>query len=422
MKIKNDEQNQKFSYIKAGLTAFLVIAAVILFFFIVFKLDAIAGFCVKIVNILQPVIMGAVIAFLIKPITNYLENNIFLLLNKIFKKQGKFKKFSRYSAISLSLILFVLLISVFFYMVIPEFAKTLTNLISVLPGQIKSFSVWLINLMQSNLTVSEILNNIFTSFQNWFQENFVSNATVYATYLATGVIDVVSFVLDFLIGLVVAFYVLSSKNTLKLQLKKILYAIFDKKTTHKIIDVLKKSDAIFSGFINGKLINALIIGLLCFIGCSIMGIPYVMLISVVIAVTDMIPVFGPYIGAVPCALLILLYSPIKCLYFIIYIILLQVFDGNVIGPKILGESTGLSAFWVMVSILLGGGLFGIIGMLIGVPVFAVFYYLLKTLINYLLNRKNLPVEAYAYNGAGFENNSTVIEGEEDEQKSTDKAE
>ncbi len=422
MKLKKDEQNQKFSYIKAGITSFLVIAAVILFFFLIFKMNAILGFLIKILNILQPIIMGAVIAFLIKPISNFFEKNISVFLNKIFKKQGKFKKISRYTAISISLILFVFIISVFFYMIIPEFATTLTNLIYALPGEIKNFSVWIISIMESNSNVAEVINKLLASLETWFQTNIVSNATTYATYLATGVIDVVSFVLDFLIGLIVAFYILSGKNTLKLQLKKILYALFNKKTTEKIVDVLKKSDTIFSGFINGKLINALIIGILCFIGCSIMKIPYVMLISVVIAVTDMIPVFGPYIGAVPCALLILLNSPIKCLYFILFIILLQVFDGNVIGPKILGESTGLSAFWVMVSILLGGGLFGIVGMLIGVPVFAVLYYLIKTFINYLLSRKNLPTEAYLFVGNNIEKPVTQTEGEENEQESTDKAE
>ncbi len=420
MKLKNNNTNEKFSYVKAGLMAFSVIAAVIVFFFIVFKIDVILSFFGTVLQILQPIIVGAVIAFLINPIAKFFKRNISKLLNKIFKKHDKFQKLSLYSSITVSLLLFVLIISVFFYMIIPEFANTVTNLISVLPGQIKAFSNWIIGLIQSNSSVADIVNGLLSAFNNWFQTSFIDDATTYATYLATGVIDVVNFVVDFLIGIVIAFYLLAGKQTLKLQFKKILFAVFSEKTTHKIISMLRKSDAIFSGFINGKLINALIIGVLCFIGCSIMGIPYVMLVSVVIAVTDMIPVFGPYIGAVPCALLILLNNPIKCLYFVIFIILLQVFDGNVIGPKILGESTGLSAFWVMVAILLGGGLFGIIGMLIGVPVFAVLYYIVKAMINYLLRRKNLPTEPYAYNNSNP--NIITVEGEKDEQKSTDKAE
>lgn len=419
MKLKNDNTNEKFSYIKAGITAFSVIAAVIIFFFIVFKIDVILGFFNNVLNILQPVILGCVIAFLINPLCKFFYKNIYKFLNKIFKKKDSFKKLSLYSAITVSLLVFVLLISVFFYMIIPEFAVTVTNLISVLPEQARSFSNWLMTVMQSNTDFANLLNQFMNPIINWFQTTLATNATTYATYLATGVIDVVNFILDFLIGLVIAFYLLAAKKSLKLQFKKILFALFNNRATEKIITVLRKSGTIFSGFINGKLINALIIGVLCFIGCSIMKIPYVMLISVVIAVTDMIPVFGPYIGAVPCAMLILLNSPIKCLYFIIFIILLQVFDGNVIGPRILGESTGLSAFWVMTAIILGGGLFGIIGMLIGVPVFAVLYYLFKLLIDYLLRKKNLPLEAVAYENL---TNKEIVEEEDNEQKPTDKAE
>lgn len=422
MKLNTGNKSEKFSYIKAGVTAFFVIAAVILFFFLIFKIDVLFSFLGTIIGILQPVILGAVIAFLINPITKFLNRNIYNGLNKLFKKQGKFVKLSLYSAITIALLIFALIISVFFYMVIPEFANTVTTLISVVPDQVKSLSSWIINLMESNSSIAEVINGLLATLNNWFQTNIVANAIVYASYLANGVINVVSFIMDFLIGIVVAFYLLAGKKTLKLQFKKILYALFNKNTTQKIIRVFRKSDAIFSGFINGKLINAIIIGVLCFIGCSIMGIPYVMLVSVVIAVTDMIPVFGPYIGAVPCALLILLDSPIKCLYFVIFIIVLQVFDGNVIGPKILGESTGLSAFWVMVAILLFGGLFGIIGMLIGVPVFAVIYYLLKTFINYLLGKKDMPTNTLAYMCEPQVVTEASVKGENDEQESTDKAE
>ena len=418
--MKQKKNNDRFSYIKAGVTSFFVIAAVILFFFFIFKIDVFISFLNKVLNILQPLILGAVIAFLMNPLTKFLNNQIYKLMNKIFKKQDKFKRFSLYSAITIALLIFVLIISVFLYMVIPEFARTISTLISVLPGQIRTVSAWLISLVESNSALATVFNRLSTALDSWFQNNFVSNATLYATYLASGVINVVNFVVDFLIGLVLAFYLLSSKKTLKRHLKKILYAFFTEKATKKIIEVMRKSDIIFSGFINGKLINALIIGVLCFIGCSVIKIPYVMLISVVIAVTDMIPVFGPYIGAVPCALLVLLDSPIKCVYFVLFIILLQVFDGNVIGPRILGDSTGLSAFWVMVAILLGGGLFGIIGMLIGVPTFAVLYYLFKILINFLLRKKNIKISEET--GEIETNLKPALEVANDEQKPVDEAE
>lgn len=420
----NDKINpkEKISYLKIGITAFCVIAAVILFFFLIFKIDVLFSFLKRIFTILQPVVLGAIIAFLVNPMVNFFNKNISKLLNKIFKKENKFGKLSLGASIAISLLIFVLLISIFFYLVIPEFAETITSLINVIPGQFKVFSNWIINLMESNSAISDVLNKLFLSLEKWFQENIVSNATVYATYLASGVINIVNFVMDFLIGIIVAIYLLAGKKILKAQATKVLYAILSANKVEKVLDIMRKSDAIFTGFINGKLINALIIGILCFIGTSILKIPYVMLISVVIAVTDIIPIFGPYIGAIPCSVLILLYDPLKCLYFVIFIILLQAFDGNVIGPKILGESTGLSAFWVIVAIMLGGGLFGIIGMLIGVPVFAVLYHIIRIWINYMLRRKNLPAttDEYFSNAQNCEI-ATEIDGDNNEQEPVDEA-
>ena len=164
----------------------------------------------------------------------------------------------------------------------------------------------------------------------------------------------------------------------------------------KIFTTGHHAHKIFSGFIYGKLLDSFIIGVLCFIGVTVMRMPYTMLVAVVIGVTNIIPVFGPYIGAIPCAALILLYNPMKGLYFIIFIILLQAFDGNLLGPKILGNSTGLSAFWVMFAIVMGGGLFGVPGMLIGVPLFAVIYYLATALVNNFARKKGIPTSSDFY--------------------------
>ena len=180
------------------------------------------------------------------------------------------------------------------------------------------------------------------------------------------------------------------------QFRKLLYACLNNAAVEHIFKTGKKAHRIFSGFIYGKLLDSFIIGVLCFIGISILKIPYTMLVAVVIGVTNIIPVFGPYLGAIPCAALILLTDPINGLYFIVFIILLQALDGNFIGPKILGNSTGLSAFWVVFAIVLGGGLFGVVGMLIGVPLFAVIYYLVTTFVNFRLNKKNLPTASDYY--------------------------
>lgn len=153
---------------------------------------------------------------------------------------------------------------------------------------------------------------------------------------------------------------------------------------------------IFSGFVRGKLLDSLIIGILCFIGCSILKLPYTPLVSVVVGVTNVIPFFGPFLGAIPCALLILLVSPLKCLYFVIFIFLLQQLDGNVIGPKILGDSTGISSLWVIVAILVGGGFGGVLGMFLGVPIFACLQVLVRWLLNTRLEKRHMPLQAWEY--------------------------
>ena len=198
-------------------------------------------------------------------------------------------------------------------------------------------------------------------------------------------------VMNFFVGCVVAVYVLMSKEVFLRQIKKIIYAFSSKDGAAMIIEILKHSNEIFGGFISGKFIDSLIVGILCYIGCVIMAMPYVALISVIIGVTNIIPFFGPYIGLIPSAFLIMLYDPWKGLIFIVFILILQQVDGNYIGPKILGNSTGLSPFWIIVAIRLGGGLFGVLGMLLGVPTFAVIYYLIKSFVNYRLENKGIEI-------------------------------
>lgn len=183
--------------------------------------------------------------------------------------------------------------------------------------------------------------------------------------------------------------------------KELVYAIFRPTKAILILHVGSKSNEIFGGFIIGKIIDSAIIGVLCFIGLSILNIPYTLLVSVIVGVTNVIPFFGPYIGAIPSALLIFLADPVKGVYFVIFIILLQQFDGNILGPKILGNSTGLSAFWVVFSILIAGGLFGIPGMLLGVPTFAVIYYIISMVVNRKLRKKQLPTDTDSYDEQGY---------------------
>ena len=238
--------------------------------------------------------------------------------------------------------------------------------------------------------VENILNHASENIQNWIQTDLLRQMNVLMTNITTGAINVLSEVFNFLVGCIVSVYMLFGKETFSAQIKKMLYAGMQVERANMVLHITRKSNEIFGGFIIGKIIDSAIIGVLCFIGITILDMPYILLVSVIVGVTNVIPFFGPYIGAIPSTILIALADPLKGLYFLIFIIALQQLDGNVIGPKILGNSTGLSAFWVVFSILLGGGLFGFIGMIIGVPTFAVIYYIVKMVVGEKLEKKRLP--------------------------------
>lgn len=235
--------------------------------------------------------------------------------------------------------------------------------------------------------------------------------------VTTGVIGVVKILFNVIIGIIISIYVLMSKEVFIGQSKKVVYAMFSGKKANAIIHTVHKSNEIFGGFISGKILDSLIIGILCFICLYFMKMPYSVLVSVIVGVTNVIPFFGPYLGAVPSTILIMLANPIQGLYFVIFILVLQQIDGNIIGPKILGDSTGLSSFWVVFAILMGGGLFGIPGMIIGVPLFAVIFYILRRALNYIIQKKQLPLDSKNYIWAeklDIENNHLVDYQPEDD--------
>ena len=389
--------NFKLKYFYIGLTAFLVVAACVLFFFLIFRLPGILSFLGKILSVTQPVIIGLVIAYLVNPIANSINGGLLKLSNKYFNKKPRLiRKISNAISVFGALAVFILMIILIIYMIVPQFIESISSMIKVLPGQLDAFIKEVSEEFERNKDLQNLINAVYEYEQEWLQNDLTGYVNSIATYFASGVWSVVSFLKDFAVGLIFAVYILFNKALLMRQFRKLLYACLNNAAVEHIFKTGKKAHRIFSGFIYGKLLDSFIIGVLCFIGISILKIPYTMLVAVVIGVTNIIPVFGPYLGAIPCAALILLTDPIKGLYFIVFIILLQALDGNFIGPKILGNSTGLSAFWVVFAIVLGGGLFGVVGMLIGVPLFAVIYYLVTTFVNFRLNKKNLPTASDYY--------------------------
>ncbi|MGL6202123.1 MAG: AI-2E family transporter [Lachnospiraceae bacterium] len=393
-----------------GKVYFLVVAACILFYFALLRLTNITGVLWKIVDVLTPIVYGVVIAYLLNPLVKKIERLIQHFFSNRIRRKEKAAKLLRGISIFISLVLFLVLITGLLNLVIPELYKSIRNLVFTLPSQVNSWINILNEIKLDDSVLGMLLKNILTesaeTFQTWLRTDLLKQTNVIMSSLTEGVLNVLSTLINFLIGLIVSAYLLFSKDVFSAQAKKALYAFLKPEHANMTLHITKKSNEIFGGFIIGKFIDSAIIGVLCFLGLCFLGLwvdgmPYVMLVSVIVGVTNVIPFFGPYIGAIPSAILILLEDPKKGIYFIIFIFLLQQLDGNVIGPKILGNSTGLSAFWVVFSILLGGGLFGFVGMIMGAPTFGLIYYIVQVIINQKLEKKNLPVHSENYDQQSY---------------------
>ncbi|KYG88595.1 AI-2E family transporter [Sellimonas intestinalis] len=383
-----------------GLTIFLVIAACIILYFAFLRADTLFSVAGTIIEILKPIIYGFAIAYLLNPIVKETDKYLLPVLRKKIKKEKTARQFSRAAGILFALLVLFAVIFALLNMLIPELFHSIRNLMETLPGQLNSGIEAIENLQKEQSTMGLLLGNILNhaseTLQNWIQTDLLRQMNIWMTNITTGAMNVLSEVFNFLVGCIVSVYMLFSKELFAAQMKKILYGVMSIEHANMTLHITRKSNEIFGGFIIGKIIDSAIIGVLCFLGLTLLDMPYILLVSVIVGVTNVIPFFGPYIGAIPSAILIALADPIKGIYFLIFILALQQLDGNVIGPKILGDSTGLSAFWVVFSILLGGGLFGFVGMIAGVPTFAVIYYIVKMVVEQKLEKKKMPADTEAY--------------------------
>lgn len=388
----------KFLY--EGLTAFIVIACAMLLFFVMFRTEQIKSIFGAVFASLKPILWGIAIAYILNPVMSFFDRNLLRFLYPRIQNKKKARSLSRTAAIIASLIFACIVIYILGSMILPGIVDSITGIVGNMQYYVNRLLQWVTDLTDQNepygAYLKEAVSKMSKYFEQWVQVDLVEKVNTYVGYLATGVIGVVSSLLNFIVGLIVSVYIMASKEKFASQGKMIVYAIFKSETANIIVDTVRESHKIFGGFITGKIIDSTIIGILCFIGLSLLNMPYVLLISVIIGVTNVVPFFGPYIGAIPSALLILFVSPIHCLYFLIFILALQQVDGNIIGPNILSGSTGLSPFWVVFAILVGGGLFGFPGMLLGVPTFAVIYYIIEQCIQSLLRRKHLKTASEDY--------------------------
>lgn len=389
-------------YLYWGVTAILVIIAAILCNNILSNWEVTLRYVKVILSAIRPILFGIVIAYVLNPLMKIYEKYIFSkLFGKLFGKNPKSaKKAARGLSLFLTLVTAIAVVTGLLLLIIPELYTNIERLVTNMPSYIRRG----IEIIEKFLNdYPEVSNYVMEQYEEgtqhllvWAREKLLPNANTFITSLSLGVYGTLKVLLHIIIGLIVSVYILSSKENYSAMGRKLLYGFAKNEYAEKIIRFVKYVDERFGGFLIGKILDSAIVGVICFIVCSIAGIPYALLISVLVGVTNIIPFFGPFIGAIPSAVLVLLVSPIKALIFIIIILVIQQIDGNIIGPKILGNRTGLDSFGVIFAILFSGGIFGIVGLIIGVPMFAVIFGVINILCERRLKEKNLPTDSEAY--------------------------
>ena len=377
-------------YFKWGLTALVVIFISILLVVIFTNLPGFFALLTSIGKILSPLISGVVIAFLLNPLVNFVDCRLGPILEKKLKTQTA-KNLSRAAGIVMALIVAGILVYGFFAMLLPQLYESVMNIVDNAGTYFNSIETWATNILEDNPEiqgyVDKGLEQLRGFIENWVTTTFLSDMSKLVTTVSTSVFAVIKSLTNFIIGLVASIYMLWSKDTFRAQTKKIMVATMRPSAADRLLALGRNAYRIFNGFIIGKLIDSAIIGVLCYIGCSVLKMPFTALIATIVGVTNIIPFFGPIIGAVPSGFLILLVDPLKAFYFVIFVIVLQQLDGNVIGPKILGNTVGISGFWVLASITIAASIFGFAGMLLGVPVFALLYVIISDSVNARLRKK-----------------------------------
>ncbi|MDY2959237.1 MAG: AI-2E family transporter [Hornefia sp.] len=388
-------------YFKLGVSLVFAGVFVILFFFFMKNLSGIEREISIIIGIIMPFIYGFVMAYLLSPLFNLVTRKTYHYLSKRIPAKKAFS-IAKIVASVVSVIVVFSIIAAVAILLVPKLATSIFSLINVMPGRIEYFNRWLTDLIghTADPKLLEFIQNSVSNVTDYaikFMKDYLTRGMGnYFQIISTGVMATLRTFLDFLIGIVAALYFLNSKERFKAQLTKLIYAVFSRNRAEAIFNFGYFTNRTFGGFINGKIIDSIIIGFICYVAMMIFNMPYASLCSVIVGVTNVIPFFGPFIGAVPSVIIIAVSDPIKAAEFLVWIFVLQQFDGSVLGPKILGETTGLSSFWVMFAIILGGGLFGFLGMLLGVPVFALIYYYFKKTIEKKLVYKDMSPDTDEY--------------------------
>ena len=389
-------RNEK--YFKWGLTAFFVFVACAMFWIIFSNLKGFYDLLLDFFDIISPILFGCLFAYLMNPIMKRMQSVLEKLLAKTKLSDGKQLVLAKTGGVIVSLLVLAFAIYALIALIVPNIVGSLEDLLkqTKLEGYYNRINAW--------------ANNVFagTKFEKWFHENLDNLLKILTDWVksidftkllsgvTSSVYSVVMFIFNMLVGIVAAVYILLYQKKLCAQAKKITVAVFNTRHADRLFEIARRTNRIFSGYVIGKIIDAIFVGVITYFALLIMGMPFAPLIAVLVGVTNIIPFFGPFLGAIPSALLLLIEQPIDALYFIIFILVLQMIDGNIIENRILGEKLGISDLWVLVAILVFGGIFGFAGMLLGVPIFAVIYTLIVDGVNGRLKRKRYPIDTDLY--------------------------
>lgn len=378
-------------YLYLMLSMFGAIGLSIVVFFVVYRFQGIGDLMHRLGEILAPFIYGGIVAYLLRPMCNFFEQSLETTL------PGKAKKAAAPLAVALSLLTGIFLVYMLIIMIAPQLYESIRSLWLSIPAKINGFLQWATEKFGDEEIIARILTlfdtnseAIYEQLETWGKNlisPYLSGISSIVSGVGTGLFKIFKFLYNLLIGLIVACYLLASRKRFARQSVMVVRSLLKPRWADLFLNEVAFVDRMFGGFIDGKLLDSAIIGVLCYIGCTLFRFPNALLVSTFVGITNVIPFFGPFIGAIPSTLLIMIENPIKGLWFIVFVLALQQLDGNVIGPKILGDRTGLSSFWVLFAIVLCGGLWGVAGMVICVPMFAVLYDIAKKLVRRGLSSK-----------------------------------
>lgn len=395
----DDQKNAKKRIRSPYFKMFVVIVGSILVYFFISRIDSVINSIKWFISTLAPVLWGVVFAYVLNPVLLFFEKRFIKLFDKTQWTEQKKAKYVKRISIALTVLFGIFIISALLLLIIPEFYKSLEKLIKIIPDYLKNLEEWIDQQKNGEgilKNLALIIESVIDYIGNSLDETIKSGGSSIISRATSGIISVVNFLISFFIAIVTAVYALSEKQKFIGQSKKLIFALFSPERANDILATARHGHKVFGKYLSGKIIDSMILGILNFILMSIFGMDYTLLVSTIMAFTNIIPYFGPFIGGIPSALIIMMTDFNKGIIFIIMTIVLQQVEGNIIEPKIIGTKTGISEFWVTFSLLLFGGLFGLVGMIIAVPLFAVLYYIIKSYIDRWLKKKNLPLSSEAY--------------------------